>query len=88
MFHLTQHFYGLYHKALSTLHSAGNLINDDREVVVVYPRYYPGICLQELRKLTKTLRTNGVPSEARTEHVRDIYLGRYRYANTVGMITQ
>jgi hypothetical protein len=57
---------------------AGNLTNDELqriwlEEVVVYPRYYPGICLLELRKLAKTVRTGGVPSEVRTEHIRDIF---------------
>jgi hypothetical protein len=86
--------YGLYHNAVSIYtvqrRTAGNLINDELErilleEVLVYQRYYPGISLQELSKLTETLRTDGVPSEVRTEHIRDTYLGHYRYVNMPGL---
>jgi hypothetical protein len=38
------------------------------EVMVAYSRYYPGICLEGLRKTTKTsVRIAGVPSEVQTK---------------------
>jgi hypothetical protein len=71
---------------------AGNMTDDEleriwTEVVGVYPTYYPGICLEDLRKLMKTLRRGDVPSEVRIEHIRDIYLQTYRYANMFGLFT-
>jgi hypothetical protein len=53
-----------------------------KEVVVARTRYYyPGICLEGLRKTTKPVRKAGVPGEIRTRQER------YHYTSFLGNTT-
>jgi hypothetical protein len=50
-----------------------------KEAIVVWPRYYPCIFLEELRQTTNNfpIRIVGVPAEIRTEHLPTTDLERY-----------
>jgi hypothetical protein len=46
-----------------------------KEVVMNYPRYYPGIYLEGLRKIMKTLvRIASIPVESETKHLLSTHL--------------
>jgi hypothetical protein len=59
-----------------------------KEVVVTYSRYYPSICLEGLREITRNapVRTAYVPAENCTKHLPNPSLDSYRYANSLGSI--
>jgi hypothetical protein len=48
------------------------------ELIVAKSRHYPDICLKGLRKIRKTVRISGVPSEIRTEHLPNTSQAPYR----------
>jgi hypothetical protein len=58
-----------------------------KEAVVTSSGHYPGICLEGLRKTTKTsIRTAGVLAEIRIERLSSTSPERQHYANPLGRI--
>jgi hypothetical protein len=56
-----------------------------KETAMAYSRYYPGICLEGLKKTAKNFnRLADAPAEVRTKHLRNTRLKSYRHANPLG----